>query len=196
MRRRHLHPEERALWEAVARTAKPALGRKPYQADPPEPAAPAVFVKAPPKPPLAAFALGQSAPATPAAMPQPRSPGEVLRDAPLRMDAGTHTRMTRGKLAPEARIDLHGMTLAEAHTELTHFLLNAWSRGLRLVLVITGKGKSVHDHLPHSMRIGAIRQQAPHWMRLAPLASIVQQVAEAHLRHGGSGAYYVYLRRK
>ena len=38
---------------------------------------------------------------------------DVLSEAPLRMDAGTHAKMRRGKLAPEARIDLHGMTLAE-----------------------------------------------------------------------------------
>ena len=57
------------------------------------------------------------------------------------MDAKAFARMSRGKLSPEARIDLHGMTLAEAHPELIGFILNAQAQGLRLVLVITGKGK-------------------------------------------------------
>jgi DNA-nicking Smr family endonuclease len=112
------------------------------------------------------------------------------------MDAGTHAKMTRGKLQPEARIDLHGMTLAEAHPELIRFVLNAQSRGLRLVLVITGKGKSRDDHGPIPQRTGALRHQVPHWLHLPPLGPAVLQVSEAHLKHGGGGAYYVYLRKR
>jgi len=121
---------------------------------------------------------------------------ERLGQAPLKMDAKTHGRMTRGKLQPEARIDLHGMTLAEAHPELIRFILNAQSQGLRLVLVITGKGKRGEDSGPIPQRIGALRHQVPHWLRLPPLGAAVLQVSEAHLKHGGSGAYYVYLRRR
>ena len=39
---------------------------------------------------------------------------ERLAHAPVRMDHSTHKKMLRGKLKPEARIDLHGMTLAQA----------------------------------------------------------------------------------
>ena len=112
------------------------------------------------------------------------------------MDAGTHAKMTRGKLVPEARIDLHGMTLAEAHPELIRFILNAQSQGLRLVLVITGKGKRRDDSGPIPQRMGALRHQVPHWLHLPPLGPAVLQISEAHLKHGGSGAYYVYLRRR
>jgi DNA-nicking Smr family endonuclease len=147
------------------------------------------------RPRLPAFALGE----------KHRSPerrdlvpdlAARLDQAPLQMDAGTHARMTRGKLAPEARIDLHGMTLAEAHPELIRFLLNAQASGLRLVLVITGKGKQRDDQGPIPQRTGALRHQVPHWLRLPPLGPAVLQVTEAHLRHGGAGAYYVYLRRR
>jgi DNA-nicking Smr family endonuclease len=51
-----------------------------------------------------------------------------------------------------------------------------------------------HDPIPRP--IGALRHQVPHWLRLPPLSLAVQQVAEAHLKHGGSGAFYVYLRRR
>jgi DNA-nicking Smr family endonuclease len=121
---------------------------------------------------------------------------QSLTEAPLRMDAGTHARMQRGKLAPESRIDLHGLTLAEAHPDLVHFILNAHAAGLRLVLVITGKGKLRDDHGPIPQRMGALRHQVPQWLRLPPLGPVVLQVTEAHLKHGGSGAYYVYLRRR
>ena len=104
--------------------------------------------------------------------------------------------MRRGKLAPEARIDLHGMTLAEAHPELIHFILNAQTAGMRLVLVITGKGKRRDDTGPIPQRVGALRHQVPQWLRLPPLGPAVLQITEAHLKHGGSGAYYVYLRKR
>ena len=111
------------------------------------------------------------------------------------MDHKNFGRMTRGKLSPEARIDLHGMTLAEAHPELIRFILNAHSDGLRLVLVITGKGKRGVDAGPVPQRQGVLKQQVPHWLHMPPLGPAILQVAEAHLKHGGTGAYYVYLRR-
>lgn len=196
MRRRFLSAEERQLWEAVTKSARPLRPRPaPGAETPPDP--PRGPVKsAPPKPRIAAFALGEKAPRTIARIDQPKTPGAALAEAPLNMDAATHARMRRGKLAPEARIDLHGMTLAEAHAELIAFVLNARAQGLRLVLVITGKGKTLHEHGAGPQRIGALRTQVPHWLHLPPLGPAVQQITEAHLRHGGSGAYYVYLRRK
>ena len=112
------------------------------------------------------------------------------------MDAKTHGKMTRGKITPEARLDLHGMTLSEAHPELIRFVLNAQSAGMRLVLVITGKGKQGRDTGPIPQRMGALRHHVPQWLRLLPLQPAVLQIAESHLKHGGSGAYYVYLRRR
>ena len=103
--------------------------------------------------------------------------------------------MSRGKLRPEAKLDLHGMTLAEAGPELARFILSCHARGLRLVLVITGKGSRDGIEGPLPVRRGALRHQVPHWLHTAPLSHAVQQVAPAHLRHGGTGAYYVYLRR-
>jgi DNA-nicking Smr family endonuclease len=196
MRRRHLNPEERLLWEAVAKSAKPIAGRRPFvataPADPPSNAP-----KAPPtKPRIDPFLLGERAPRQAPRLDAPKTLSASLSEQPLAMDAKTHTRMTKGKLSPEARLDLHGMTLSEAHSELIAFILTARAQGLRLVLVITGKGKAAHDSGAIPQRIGALRHQLPHWLRLPPLAPAVQQLTEAHLRHGGSGAYYVYLRRK
>ena len=106
-----------------------------------------------------------------------------------------HQQMTRGKLVPESRIDLHGMTLGEAHPELVRFVLSAHGAGKRLVLVITGKGKERDDEGPIPRRVGVLRHQLPHWLSQAPLRGIVLQVTPAHYRHGGGGAFYVYLRR-
>lgn len=186
-RRRSLHPEEEELWKAVARTAKPMhapiFRRKVVDA-------PAEF----PEPPLKTHAVPRIAPFRMGEKPASPRPPNAAPNA-LQMDAKAFGKMTRGKLAPEARIDLHGMTLSEAHPELIRFILNAHSSGLRLVLVITGKGKPGADtsHVPQ--RTGILRQQVPHWLRQPPCGPAILQVTEAHLRHGGSGAYYIYLRR-
>lgn len=189
-RRRTLRPDEIDLWHAVARTARAMHSNGTeilHGASKPD--EPKVFkVQEKPDTPLAPFRLGERATA-----PAPRKtpPAETA----LQMDAKAYARMTRGKLVPEARIDLHGLTLAQAHPELIRFILSAHAQGLRLVLVITGKGKAKPDHGPIPSRIGALRHQVPQWLRLPPLGPAVLQVAESHAKHGGSGAYYVYLRR-
>jgi DNA-nicking Smr family endonuclease len=192
-RRRKLRPEEEDLWRIVARTARPLhphpLKGKPAEVEP----EPLLVPKDRPSPPdlprLPAFRLGEMA--------RPAAGAEPVETMPaLRMDAKAFGKMTRGKLLPEARIDLHGMKLAQAHPELIRFILGSHSAGLRLVLVITGKGKPKPDHGPIPQRTGVLRHQVPQWLRLPPLGpALVLQVAEAHQRHGGAGAYYVYLRR-
>ncbi|PZQ52699.1 MAG: hypothetical protein DI556_02320 [Rhodovulum sulfidophilum] len=112
------------------------------------------------------------------------------------MDRRRFDSLRRGRMDPEARLDLHGMTADRAHAALTSFILGAHASGLRLVLVITGKGRPPdEDYFPQ--RHGILRHNVPHWLSGPPLGSrVVLQVAPAHRRHGGGGAYYVYLRRQ
>lgn len=193
MRRpRGLSPEERALWDRVAASAKPMRphwpASRPVEPHPkPKPSAP--------KPGPADFHIGEMARPLTAAHDLAPTMEERLSSQPLRMDRRTHQQLSRGRLSPEARIDLHGMTLAEAHPELVRFVLNAHSAGKRLILVITGKGKRGADHGPIPQRVGVLRHQVPQWLTLPPLGALVLQITPAHARHGGAGACYVYLRR-
>ena len=199
---RGLRPEEEDLWRNVARTTRPmhkqifAAATSPDQGLTPQPDQPAAPLRdSGSRPPLPAFRLGEKADGSRVSHSLAPNIGKALASEPLRMDAKVFAKMSRGKIAPDARIDLHGLTLAEAHAELIRFILNAQSAGFRLVLVITGKGKRGEDHGPIPQRQGALRHQVPHWLRLAPLGQAVLQVSQAALRHGGEGAYYVYLRR-
>ncbi|MDQ7261727.1 Smr/MutS family protein [Paracoccus sp. PS-1] len=197
-RRRGLSAEDKALWSRIAATAVPMHPTR-KQAEPiPEPKplkkpAPAPQAAAPQ---LAGLRIGAKAGGSGSTRldlsPPPR---EALHAQPLRMDHKTHRQMTRGKLAPEARIDLHGMTLAVAQPVLTRFILQARADGRRLVLVITGKGREGGPDAPLPVRPGALRHNVPHWLHMPPLNAAVLQVRPAHRRHGGEGAYYVYLRR-
>ena len=185
-RRRHLHPEELDLWQAVARTARPlheVIVPHPMVIDP-------VVAPIENKKKFAAIPTFRIGEKTTQFRKDDRLPGTGLQ-----MDAKAFTRMSKGKLVPDARIDLHGMTVAEAHPELIRFILNAYSQGLRLVLVITGKGKPGSDSGPIPQQFGILKHQVPNWLRMPPFAGIILQISEAHLKHGGAGALYVYLRR-
>lgn len=194
--RRGLSPEEQALWRRVQDSAHPLHpGRRTRVAPKAQrPGAGTVREKLP-SPDLDGFTIGGRASQT-------RMPDDIaaplsdrLRQAPLRMDAKAHARMTRGKMPIEGRIDLHGLTLAEAEPRLRGFLADAHAAGKRLVLVITGKGRARDDPDPVPARPGALRHSLPQWTARPPLSGIVLQVTPAHRRHGGDGAFYVYLRR-
>ena len=124
------------------------------------------------------------------------SVSDHVRSAPVQMDKKAFGKLKRGKLTPDGRIDLHGMTLERAHPALTKFILSAHKQGKRLVLVITGKGKMRDDDGPIPVRLGVLRHQVPQWLQMSPLSQAVLQVSQAHISHGGGGAYYVYLRRQ
>ncbi len=191
---RHLSPEERALWDKAVSKDKRL---HPERAVPAETVSnPPQYRPAPVKPTHPQFRLGQNAKSR--TRPHDLAPAiaDQIARHPVHMDRKTFGRMKKGRLAPEARIDLHGMTIAEAHPELTGFILRAVARNFRLVLVITGKGKKKDDGGPIPVRHGVLRHQVPHWLHTMPLKPHVLQISEAHLKHGGGGAYYVYLRRK
>ncbi|WP_126975218.1 Smr/MutS family protein [Frigidibacter oleivorans] len=198
-RPRGLSPEERALWDRIAASAAPLHPRAAAEADPAPPLPPEVpraDPDAPREPPaLPAFRIGQSATRLPPRIDLAPGPGERLAAQPVRMDRKAHRNLIRGKIEPEARIDLHGLTLAEAHPELIRFVLSSQERGRRMVLVITGKGRRGLDDGPIPQRRGLLRHQVPHWLQMPPLSHVVLQVTQAHLKHGGEGAFYVWLRR-
>ncbi|MBU2359287.1 MAG: Smr/MutS family protein [Alphaproteobacteria bacterium] len=191
MRRpRHLSPDDKAVWDHVRAQVKPLHAQKrPKPAPDSEPAP----KKVAPRPPVAPFNVGTKADIT---RPHDILPPlrDRLRSAPVAMDAKNFLRMKAGKLKPEGRLDLHGMYQDEAYPELIAFILNAQAAGKRLVLVITGKGRVSDGWAPEGR--GVLRRHVPQWLQLQPLSPAVLEVRPAHLKHGGDGAYYVYLRRR
>jgi DNA-nicking Smr family endonuclease len=180
--RRHkrvLSEEERALWDSVARQAKP-LRKKPRLATAPPtalaPEAPVVTAAPPAK-------------SVPSAHVPKVSKAAVPPLAPL--GRRERARLSRGKDEIDARLDLHGMTQVRAHRALLGFLQRAHSERLTFVLVITGKGKP--GRAEHER--GVLRHQVPHWLGLPEFRALVVGFEEAHIGHGGEGALYVRVRR-
>lgn len=185
-RSRTLDSVEQDLWQRVARTANPlhTFQQSLAASAVPEAAKPIV----PPAPErLAPFRVGGKSSAV--------QPAIAAVQTPVQMDRKAFDRLRRGKLTPDARIDLHGMTLSQAHPALISFVMQSHARGDRLVLVITGKGRTAPHDGPIPRRQGALKQDVPHWLRSMPLRPLVLELREAHRRHGGEGALYVYLRR-
>lgn len=105
------------------------------------------------------------------------------------IDRKTKRKLSKGTLAVDARIDLHGMTQDEAHNALIGFVGMSHARGHRVVLVITGKGLSKKGQ-------GILRRAVPRWLVTPPLAQWVNGHDVSAPQHGGDGALYVRLRRQ
>ena len=114
----------------------------------------------------------------------------VVKDRKLRKN------LKRGSVSPEDRIDLHGLTADQARPALTRFIGRSHAMGLRLVLVITGKGRNRGREGPIPERAGVLRRQTPVWLSDTGLKHAVREVQEALPQHGGGGAFYVWLRRR
>ncbi|MEM1272546.1 MAG: Smr/MutS family protein [Pseudomonadota bacterium] len=192
-RKKGLSPEDRMLWERVKATAKPLQNPARTTEDAPPP--PSQKPVTTPSGGSKTFRVGELAAKRASGLQLAPSVVERVNDAPVRMHQATHKKMVKGKLTPESRIDLHGMTLSRAHPALTRFILDAHHAGKRLVLVITGKGRDRVDVGPIPIRRGVLRHQVPAWLAAPPLGQIVLDIRTAHVRHGGEGAYYVYLKR-
>lgn len=171
-----------ALWQHVARDVAPLKGRDKLQPTVTLPKTVALQIPAS-KPRTRPVAHIRVQPAHPPA-PAPA----LAAGAALGLDRRTATRLRRGQLSIEARLDLHGMILVEAETALGRFLKFAHGRGMRCVLVITGKGL-------RGPGTGVIRAALPGWLNGAALRPIVVAFSQARPADGGAGAFYVYLRR-
>ncbi len=192
MSRRRLKPDELELWRKVTETTQPISSRRAVTDAP--------LLNREPKrqllKPIKGFEIGVGRNGSlPSHDVLPGLP-ERLAQATLKMDKRVFGKLKRGKLLPEGKIDLHGMTMDRAHPALTRFILKSHAAGKRLVLVVTGKGKNRDDGGPIPVRLGLLRHNVPVWLAAPPLSQVVLQLTVAHAKHGGGGAYYVYLKRQ
>lgn len=101
-------------------------------------------------------------------------------------DSRALLKLRRGVVEPEAVLDLHGYSQASAHAALLHFVEKCRTDGVRLVLIITGKGRGGG---------GTLRALLPRWIEETPLRGRIIAYDVAGPRHGGEGAWYVRIRK-
>ena len=198
-----LDPEDRALWDALKQQVRPLdegarrTRRLEGEMTPAPPRAP--FAKAdqrtkpytppptsPPEliwQPVGRFAAAQDhKPALRA------GPSDLRAGGSRGLDRARAERLRRGKMPLEGRLDLHGLTQAQARARLETFILAAFEAGKRTLLVITGKGSGSGGR-------GVLRTTVPQWLGQAPLGALVLAFSYAQKRDGEQGALYVLLRR-
>jgi DNA-nicking Smr family endonuclease len=125
-------------------------------------------------------------PATPPARPVAPTQVATSLDRFVGIDRANAEKLKRGRRAIEARLDLHGLTQAEAHQALARFIAGSRAAGRRCVLVITGRGR---------FSGGVLKEAVPRWLNDAMMRRHLLAIAPAQPQHGGSGALYVLLRR-
>lgn len=178
---RKLTPEEEALWRAVTRDDVP------LRPDGPLPQAGPGQLSAPARAELPV--IRQWNPGMHVGL--PAAAGEEL--APLAVgvyvgiDRATAERFRKGAIPFDGTLDLHGMNRDQAYLRLMRFLERHREAHARCLLVITGKG-------PRGG--GVLKELLPRWLARPDLKSGILALDRAQPRHGGSGAYYLLLRRK
>jgi DNA-nicking Smr family endonuclease len=186
---RGLSPEDEALWSLVARSVRPIRRRQPTVRS----------LEGAPKTPAAQAAPAPQKTPSPIAIPPRPSPPlsapriTVHHAAPAIADRGHERRVRRGQVDISARLDLHGHTQDQAFAALTHTLFSTHAHGGGVALVVTGKGGRSGDGESTS---GVLRRRLPDWLAAPGLRPIVAGFAPAHRRHGGAGAWYVFVRKR
>ena len=195
--------DDAALWDHVAATVERVKTKK--RVPDVEIIASADFGS--PKPSKAPPALQPKSRKQKATTPlEPARPRPLIPSSPPPLadfDRRTARKVSKGRIDIEARIDLHGSRLDEAHGELLSFLRRCHADGKKMVLVITGKGRDSDDDRYRPLDVvserrsrGVLRQQVPRWLDEPELRAIVTSYIEAAQHHGGAGALYVRLRRR
>ena len=105
------------------------------------------------------------------------------------LDRRTAQKLKRGQIPIEARLDLHGMTQAEAQIALNEAVGRARALGKRCLLVITGKGTTRNQ-------VGVLKKMVPRWLKDPVNQERVLAIQNARPQHGGAGAVYVLLRKQ
>lgn len=170
-----LSHEDRIIWAQVARTVEAFPGKQVDVDD--------WFALETPAEPTTAPETKVVRPQTILALNPPSKP------RPHQIEKPVIRKLARGRLPIDGRIDLHGLTQSEAHNLLFGFLARAHERGLRHVLVITGKGTSRGSE-------GVLKRIVPDWLGKPEFRFLISGYEDAARSHGGEGALYIRLRRE
>ena len=96
-------------------------------------------------------------------------------------------------------LDLHGFTLDEANKKVESFINDCFDQKVSKVIIVTGKGlHSQNDKDPYtSKEFGILKNSVPDFIKNShSLMTKIKSITDAEITDGGSGALYVFLKRK
>jgi len=95
-------------------------------------------------------------------------------------------------------IDLHGYTLDQANKTIEDFIKHSYSEGINKLIVVTGKGlHSENEKNPYvSKDLSILKYSVPEVINQnKTLMNIINEITDANVEDGGSGAFYIYLKK-
>ena len=96
-------------------------------------------------------------------------------------------------------LDLHGFTLEEANKRVESFITDCFNQKVSKVIIVTGKGlHSQNEKDPYiSKQFGILKNSVPDFIKNNPsLMAKIKSISDAEITDGGSGAFYVFLKKK
>ena len=96
-------------------------------------------------------------------------------------------------------IDLHGYTLEEANKIIEKLIIESYLKKIKKIIVVTGKGlHSQNEKNPYvSKELSILKNSIPEFIKTNPdLVKLINKIEEASIEDGGSGAFYIYLKKK
>ena len=96
-------------------------------------------------------------------------------------------------------LDLHGFALEEANKKVESFLIDCFDQKISKVIIVTGKGLHSQNYKdPYiSKKFGILKNSVPEFIKNNPiLMKIIKSITDAETADGGSGAIYIYLKKK
>ena len=103
------------------------------------------------------------------------------------------------KISKIKRIDLHGYTLKEANSSIEKFIDKSYDDGVSKIIVVTGKGlHSNNERDPYvSKDLSILKYSIPEFIKNnVDLMKKIIEIKEAKAKDGGSGAFYVFIKKK
>ena len=96
-------------------------------------------------------------------------------------------------------LDLHGQTLDEANRIIENFIRKSYEDKVHKLIIVTGKGlHSSNEKDPYvSKDLGILKYSIPNFLKNnADLMDLITNISEASIEDGGSGAFYIFLKKK
>ena len=94
--------------------------------------------------------------------------------------------------------DFHGFSLDEANRKINKLIKNSFKDGVRKLVVVTGKGiHSDNEKNPYASKdLGILKYSMPEYIKNTPeLMKLIYEIKEADIKDGGSGAFYIFLKK-
>ena len=102
------------------------------------------------------------------------------------------------KIFKTKSIDLHGYTLEEANKTIKEFIQKSFREKINKLIVVTGKGlHSQNEKDPYvSKDLGILKYSVPQFIESNKnLMNIINEIKDASIEDGGSGAFYIFLKK-